>query len=657
MRRALAILVAAGTLGAGAPKAPKKTATSTAAAVEANNNFAIALFHRLAAGHPGENLFFSPYSLSQALAMVAVGARGKTALEMGQVLGFPAAARNSGPDAAERPWRMSVIDDGFAQLNRTFDSASVHAAKAMAARRKLAELRRQKDEVDKKQTTQLYYVDEQEFDRLAQRSKNLDDQIRRLTLMIDQPTLTVANALWCDKSDPLAPSYMDAVKASYGAGVFGVDFHGDFSAARKKISHWVERETQRHIRDIVPVPRPDETRRGGLVVTDVIYFMGKWNEAFFKEDTAYRNFTLASGLRERTLMMHDEDKQQATYGAFKANGSLFPTPDELDVDPATGRFRPGGPRPYPGPHGFAMIELPYRGGELSMLVIAPDSPSGLPAIEERLNPTTLDRWIGQLEQREVDVYLPKFKFDTNYPLADALMAMGMTAAFSPDSANFSGMLARKASRDRFYLNSVLHQTVIDVDENGTSAAAATEGSFDLGETPFIPTFRADRPFLFLIRERSTGAILFIGRMSRPRSAAELNGDFDRKPVTQRTGTAGLGARGTGPGAKAGKRFILRSSVLGGLTADEVARVVDQHIRQVAHCCEVELYNDPNLTCDAKLAWVIQPDGSVTDMRVTHSVLNARAEACIVANVRRWKFPAARGGGIVKVTYPLALDGE
>jgi serine protease inhibitor len=220
-------------------------------------------------------------------------------------------------------------------------------------------------------------------------------------------------------------------------------------------------------------------------------------------------------------MMHESYKRDVRYAAFNADGSFFPTPSEVpagrDPDPKT---------VYPGKNGFVMLELPYKGGDLSMVAIVPQDAGGLEELETKLSGDALQNWIGKLQRRAVHVYLPKFKLETEYPMKPTLVAMGMIRAFDnpgfPDGAQFEGMCASQDPEQRLFLAEVIHKAFVEVSEKGTEAAAATAilapAAADEPEpatVPFTPTFRADKPFLFLIRDIKTGTVLFLGRMVRP----------------------------------------------------------------------------------------------------------------------------------------------
>ena len=168
---------------------------------------------------------------------------------------------------------------------------------------------------------------------------------------------------------------------------------------------------------------------------------------------------------------------------------------------------------YADVDGLQLLELPYVGDDLSMVVLLPREPDGLKGVEDLLNPQTLDRWLAQAREQKVAVSLPKFKMSAQFSLAKPLAEMGMTDAFSPN-ANFSGM---DGERDLF-ISAVVHKAFVDVNEEGTEAAAATGVVMRMNAVMMprpTPIFRADHPFIFLIRDTRSGSILFLGRLVDP----------------------------------------------------------------------------------------------------------------------------------------------
>ncbi|MHC4506602.1 MAG: serpin family protein, partial [Planctomycetota bacterium] len=220
-----------------------------------------------------------------------------------------------------------------------------------------------------------------------------------------------------------------------------------------------------------------------LVLANAVHFKGAWLSAFREHNTHDRDFTLHLGGKVKVRMMYR--RGGFWYGQFD---------------------------------GLQVLELPYRGGDISMVVLLPAEHDGLPELEETLTPARLRAWLGRLRWREVDVYLPKFEMTSGFELARTLAEMGMPDAFVYRKADLSGM---DGTRELF-VSHVLHKAFVDVNEEGTEAAAATAAVMKLASRPsgrerIPPVFRADRPFLFLIRDRRTGSILFMGRVMNPKA--------------------------------------------------------------------------------------------------------------------------------------------
>ncbi|MDA0591438.1 MAG: serpin family protein, partial [Planctomycetota bacterium] len=220
-----------------------------------------------------------------------------------------------------------------------------------------------------------------------------------------------------------------------------------------------------------------------LVLTNAVYFKGDWAEKFDSSSTQDADFTLADGKKIKTPLM------TGTVGAGYA---------ELD--------------------GYSILDLPYAGGKLSLLVILPDEADGLPALEQKLNLEWLAKGVASLRKRAVQVALPKFKLETNYSLKDALSEMGMPTAFNPAAANLTG-LTDSPEASSLYISAVEHKAFVEVNEEGSEAAAATAVVVGLrGVDPAPAMFIADRPFAFAIRHRESGQMLFLGRFSQPQPA-------------------------------------------------------------------------------------------------------------------------------------------
>ncbi len=279
--------------------------------------------------------------------------------------------------------------------------------------------------------------------------------------------LSVANSLWPQKDYTFLPDYLALTKEFYGSEIEPVDFKTDTEGVRQQINAWVGDQTNDRIKDLIPEGMLDPMTR--LVLANAIYFKGDWASQFKPERTRPAPFKLADGKTVEVPMM----SQTADF-------RLAHTPD------------------------FQALELPYEGGDLSMLILLPNASDKLPD----LNLEMIDGL--EFNKMEVMVQLPKFKLESTFRLGDTLAAMGMPLAFS-DQADFSGMTG---TRDLF-IGEVVHKAFVEVNEKGTEAAAAT--AVIMGRMSMPPQFIVDHPFLFLIRENSTGTILFIGRVMNPSS--------------------------------------------------------------------------------------------------------------------------------------------
>ena len=523
-----AVIVSVVLVGTADGGAAQTAAGDTNPAVTATGNFALDLYRQLAAKRRGENLFFSPFSMSSVLAMAAEGARGETAMEMGKVLRFPSATRNTAADARSRPWNTALIHAGMATLEERFRSKPV--PKKLEER--IASLRKQLDEANRAAQGEPIIVErpgkrpgeieiearpptDEDFEKrraAAKRSQELAGELNKLLPEVDLYELRAANAVWCEKNYPFQPAYLETIRKFYRTGgAFFADFSGDAERERQRINAWIESQTSRRICDLVPSGGLDEKTR--LVLTNAIYFKGQWLKPFEASETKDEDFTLAAGSKVRVPMMHHEHLGVARYAAFNADGTLFPTPDGL---PRGGWLAPE--TLYPGKGGFQIAESPYKGGTLAMAVILPRDADGLPALEQKLTRTNLEAWLGRLQQREIQLHLPKFRLETGYAMNEPLQALGMVRAFDRQTAEFDGISPGRG-QEKLYVANVFHKAFVDVNEKGTEAAAGTMlGAYGAlrSVAPFIPTFRADRPFLFMIRDVKTGTILFLGRLASPK---------------------------------------------------------------------------------------------------------------------------------------------
>ncbi|MHC5051707.1 MAG: serpin family protein [Planctomycetota bacterium] len=289
----------------------------------------------------------------------------------------------------------------------------------------------------------------------------------------DRHELAVANALWGQQGETFLDSYRSLVERHYAAGFRRADFRADPEAARKTINDWVEQRTRQRIRELL---RPGLlTRDTSLVLTNAIYFKGTWQRPFSAKATGDRPFRLGDGRSVRAPTMH----QIARFGYAEAKG-------------------------------VQALELAYKGGRITLVVLLPDD---LPAFEKGLDASGLQALTDRLATEKVSVFLPRFEVTSRFSLADTLAALGMPTAFS-GGADFSGM----DGKGGLFISAVEHKAFVAVDESGTEASAATAVVMKRGGLARgTKLFRADRPFLFLIRDRKTGRILFLGRVLDPRA--------------------------------------------------------------------------------------------------------------------------------------------
>jgi serine protease inhibitor len=375
------------------------------ALVSGNTAFALDLYQALK-GQPG-NLFFSPYSISQALAMTYAGARGETEQQMAKVL------------------RFNLPQAG---LHLSFKSLG---------------------------------------QELAQRGEGAQGQDAKGF------RLNVVNALWGQQGYQFLPAFLDLLSQNYGAGMQFVDYVNAAEQARTTINDWVSQQTEGKIKDLIPAGVLDSLTR--LVLTNAIYFNAAWATPFDKGATQEGAFTLLDGSQVQVPMM----KQTESLG-------------------------------YAEGEGYQAVELPYDGRELSMIVLLP-AKSQFKAFEGSLDAAQVEAILRELAPGQIALTMPRFKFDSEFSLKDRLSQMGMPLAFTSD-ADFSGMTGNR----ELSISAVLHKAFVSVDEAGTEAAAATAVVVGLTSAPASPVeVTIDRPFLFLIRDVKTGAVLFLGRVVDP----------------------------------------------------------------------------------------------------------------------------------------------
>ena len=290
--------------------------------------------------------------------------------------------------------------------------------------------------------------------------------------------LNIASRLWIDDGFTVAPDFTRAAERGFGAAPASVDY-AKADDARKTINAWVAEKTKDKIPELLPQGSVDP--RTQLVVTNAIWFKARWAFPFPKAATKDEAFKVEGKKSVTVPMMHLTDSFRVTT-------------------------QPG----------VKILEMPYGGSQLSMLIVLPDDPGALAKVEASLGPDVLERWTDQLAPARVNVTLPRFTFRSGGVMNTTLQDLGMKTAFT-DKADFGG-IAEPRGGERLYVNQVFHQTYVAVDELGTEAAAATGATMRTTSmiTGPVVEFKADHPFLFLVQDTKHGRLLFAGRVANPK---------------------------------------------------------------------------------------------------------------------------------------------
>ena len=287
----------------------------------------------------------------------------------------------------------------------------------------------------------------------------------------------MANRLWGQKSLPFLAGYLKLTRQEYGAELGLVDYVGGTEAARQEINSWVEQQTDEKIKDLIH--KGDVNGLTRLVLTNAMYFKGDWASQFKKDQTHDEDFTVSSARKVKVPMIRQKHSfRYARAGALQ------------------------------------VLELPYQGDELSMLVLLPAAADGLDDREKSLSASRIADLQARIWSQEVTVYLPKFRLEASFSLEETLEGLGMKLPFTA-AADFSGM----DGRQDLHLAAVVHKAFVEVNEKGTKAAAATGNflAFKASRPQKQPiVFRADHPFAFMICDNRDGSILFLGRVADPR---------------------------------------------------------------------------------------------------------------------------------------------
>jgi serpin B len=287
--------------------------------------------------------------------------------------------------------------------------------------------------------------------------------------------LSVANAVWGQNGYPFREPYLSMLDAHYDGGLQTVDYRHDPEDARERINAWVAEETSGRIETLLPAGSVDTLTR--LVLVTAVYFRASWRHPFEESETSEETFTALDGREHAVAMM----TQRRTWAHAEHDGTRA-------------------------------VELPYAGGAVSMLVVLP--PAG--EFEKRaraFDTERLDALVDGLEPRRLGLSVPRFEFEWGADLCKPFEQLGVVDAFDPDTAEFAGIAE---TDEPFALDGLYHEAMLAVDEAGTEAAAATGATMGtVSIPPEAPDFTADRPFLCLIRDRETGAVLFLARVADP----------------------------------------------------------------------------------------------------------------------------------------------
>ncbi|XP_041648098.1 leukocyte elastase inhibitor-like [Cheilinus undulatus] len=418
------------------------TSSAPFSVAEASNRFSLAMFKQLIDTDKPANIFYSPFSISSALAMVSLGARGKTAEQMLEVLGFGSGNVPNAPTDQQMQMQMMMQTQETIQLSSSQSPETgvpdVHV----------------------------------EFGKLFAELNNPDKEY----------TLSTANRLYGEQTLNFSQDYLDVLTEHYRAAVERVDFKQNAEGVRVNINDWVEKETNNKIKNLLA--EGTVTRQTVLVLVNAIYFKGTWKQQFKKEKSYDGLFRINKNENKPVTMM----SQTARFNYY----------DDKDLQ-------------------VMVLEMPYKGMDLSMLIFLPndieDDSTGLQKLELELTHekfmelTDPDVMISDM----VDVMLPKFKLEENYDLNEVLQNMGMVDLFDSSKSNLSGMSSAK----NLSVTKVVHKAFVDVNEEGTEAAAATGVVIGVTSVRLSVSFNADHPFLFFIRHNPSKTILFSGRFCNP----------------------------------------------------------------------------------------------------------------------------------------------
>ncbi|XP_022369424.1 serpin B13-like isoform X2 [Enhydra lutris kenyoni] len=325
-------------------------------------------------------------------------------------------------------------------------------------------------------------IEEKMVRRQIDKTEEIHYQFQEFLDEICKPTsdyeLKITNKLFGEKTYLFLQKYLDYVEKYYHASLEPVDFVNAADETRKKINSWVESQTNEKIKDLFPDGSVNSFTK--LVLVNIVYFKGQWDKEFKKENTKEEEFWLNKSTSKSVPMM------------TQCHSFSFTFLEDLQAQ---------------------ILGIPYKNNDLSMFVLLPNDIDGLDKIEKQLNAKTFYEWTSSanMVEREVEVHIPRFRLEIKYELNSLLNSLGMTDIFNEIKADLSGI----SPVDGLYLSKVIHKSYVDVNEEGTEAAAATGDSFLVKRLPIRAQFLANHPFLFFIRHSHTNTILFCGKLASP----------------------------------------------------------------------------------------------------------------------------------------------
>ncbi|XP_041331974.1 ovalbumin-related protein Y-like isoform X2 [Pyrgilauda ruficollis] len=387
----------------------------------ANAEFCFDIFKEVKIHRSNDNVLFSSLSMLSTLALVYMGARGKTQSQMEKVLHFDNVTRDGD------------ISDSQVEKPQCGTADTIH--------------------------------------------KTFKDLLSDISRQNATNSLKIGDRLYFEKTYPILEEYIKCAKKFYRAELEEVDFKTAAEEARQRINSWVEKETNGRIQDFLVSDSVDLNT--ALVFVNVIYFKGIWKIAFKEEHTQEEPFNVTEQESRPVQMM----RQNSTFRVGRV------AEDKIKV-----------------------LELPYASGELSLLVLLPDDISGLAQIENKISYKKLLEWTSPkvMEKKRVKVYLPRMKIEEKYNLTSVLTSLGMTDLFSP-SANLSGISSAEGLR----VSEAIHEAYMEITEEGTEAGGSEAVTGDIQSSSEFEEFRADHPFLFLIKHNPSDMILIFGRYRSP----------------------------------------------------------------------------------------------------------------------------------------------